>query len=383
MTLSSTPAALAGVYVHVPFCAVRCTYCDFPTVAGQDARVPAYLDALEREVGTFQSAVQGPVDTLYLGGGTPSRLAPDQVRRIVAAVRHRFSMAPGAEVTLEGNPESLTREALAGFVEAGVTRVSVGVQSLDDRVLRAVGRAHDAAAAEAAVAWALTTDGCHVNADLIAGLPGEDLDRWDETIERVASWGTDHVSVYLLESDKDTPLSRAVRSGRTEVPDDDQQAEAYRSTVAGLEAVGLLAYEISNFAREGRQSRHNLKYWTDAPYAAFGLGAHGYAAGARRANRKDLSGYLAALAEGRDPMAWSEAFDAERRLGEALMLGLRLVCGVDLDALSARYGIDVQERYAADWERAVTAGLLVREGSRARLTPEGRLRANDLFVAFV
>src|SRR5688572_8085346 len=122
MTLSSTPVALAGVYVHVPFCAVRCTYCDFPTVAGQDARVPAYLDALEREVGTFQSAVQGPVDTLYLGGGTPSRLAPDQVRRIVAAVRHRFSMAPGAEVTLEGNPESLTREALAGFVEAGVTR---------------------------------------------------------------------------------------------------------------------------------------------------------------------------------------------------------------------------------------------------------------------
>jgi len=376
------PTAPAGVYVHVPFCAIRCSYCDFPTVAGQDSRLPAYLAALEREIGTFQAEAEGPVDTVYLGGGTPSRLTPGQVGRVLRAVRARFPVAPGAEVTLEGNPESLGEAALAGFAEAGVTRFSVGVQSLDDAVLRRVGRAHDAAQAEAAVARARST-GCQVNADLIAGLPGEDLARWGETVARVASWGTDHVSVYLLETDKDTPLGRAVRGGRVEVPDDDLQVEAYRRTVEGLAAAGLAAYEISNFARPERQSRHNLKYWTDAPYAAFGLGAHAYAAGVRRANTRDLSAYLAALAEGRDPVEWAEPFDAVRRLGEALMLGLRVAWGVDLDALGGRYGLDPRRRYAATWERGCAAGLLVLEGPRARLTAEGRLRSNELFVDFV
>jgi oxygen-independent coproporphyrinogen-3 oxidase len=378
----SAEVAPAGVYVHVPFCAIRCSYCDFPTVAGQDARLPAYLDALGREIERFQRDVDGPVDTIYLGGGTPSRLTPGQVGRVLDAVRARFPVTGDAEVTLEGNPESLGEAALAGFAEAGVTRFSVGVQSLDDGVLRRVGRAHDAAQAEAAVARALAT-GRQVNADLIAGLPGEDLARWEETIARVAAWGTDHVSVYLLETDKDTPLARAVRGGRAEVADDDGQAEAYATTVHVLEAAGLAAYEISNFARPRRQSRHNLKYWTDAPYAAFGLGAHAYAAGRRRANTRDLSAYLAAVADGRDPVEWSEPFQAERRLGEALMLGLRLTCGVDLDALGRRYGLDPRRLYADAWARAQEAGLVAFESSRVRMTPEGRLRSNELFVAFV
>jgi oxygen-independent coproporphyrinogen-3 oxidase len=232
------------------------------------------------------------------------------------------------------------------------------------------------------VARALAT-GRQVNADLIAGLPGEDLTRWDDTLARVASWGTDHVSVYLLETDKDTPLSRAVRGGRVDIAGDDGQAEAYETTVRVLEGAGLLAYEISNFARQARQSRHNLKYWTDAPYAAFGLGAHAYAAGRRRANTRDLSAYLAALAEGRDPVEWSEPFDAERRLGEALMLGLRLSSGVDLDALAMRYRLDPRSLYAEAWERAQEGGLVLFEGARVRMTPGGRLRSNELFVAFV
>lgn len=379
---SPAEVAPAGVYVHVPFCAIRCSYCDFPTVAGQDARIPAYLDALEREIGSFQREADGPVDTVYLGGGTPSRLTVGQVGRLLQAVRARFPVASGAEVTLEGNPESLDEAGLAGFAEAGVTRFSVGVQSLDDGVLRRVGRAHDAAQAEKAVARARAT-GRQVNADLIAGLPGEDLARWDETVARVASWGTDHVSVYLLETDKDTPLSRAVRSGRTQVADDDGLAGAYEGTVRVLEDAGLEAYEISNFARGQRHSRHNLKYWTDAPYAAFGLGAHGYAAGGRRANTRDLSTYLTTLADGRDPVEWWEPFQAERRLGEALMLGLRLRCGVDLDALAQRYGLDPRRLYKEAWERAQEAGLVVFEGTQVRLTPEGRLRSNELFVAFV
>jgi oxygen-independent coproporphyrinogen-3 oxidase len=378
-----TGDAPAGVYVHVPFCSVRCTYCDFPTVAGQDGRIPAYLAALEREIGSFQPSAPEDVDTVYLGGGTPSRLSPDEVARILSAVRGRFAVAPGAEVTLEGNPESLSEPAIEGFVEAGVNRISVGVQSLDDRVLRATGRAHDAAGAEAAVLRVRRHGGCQVNADLIAGLPGEDLSRWGETLDRVQGWDTDHVSVYLLETDKDTPLSRAVASGRAEVADDDRQADLYRLTAERLEAGGLALYEISNFARAGRRSRHNLKYWTDAPYAAFGLGAHGYLGGMRRANRKDLAGYLRALEAGEDPIVWSDPFEAGRRLGEALMLGLRLAEGVDLGRVGARYGIDAEARFGAEWREAEEAGLLERQGRRVWLTAEGRLRSNALFVAFV
>jgi oxygen-independent coproporphyrinogen-3 oxidase len=191
------------------------------------------------------------------------------------------------------------------------------------------------------------------------------------------------VSVYLLESDKDTPLGRAVRSGRVAIADDDALARAYEDTVAALERSGLSLYEISNFAREGHASRHNLKYWTDAPYGGFGLGAHAYASGARRANRSDLEGYVAEVAAGRDPVAWTDPWDARRRLSEALFLGMRVAEGIDLSVVSERYGIDARTRFADSWERASEAGLVEWSGSVVRLTAPGRLRSNELFSAFV
>jgi oxygen-independent coproporphyrinogen-3 oxidase len=186
-----------------------------------------------------------------------------------------------------------------------------------------------------------------------------------------------------LESDKDTPLGRAIRSGRTRIADDDAMAEAYERTVDTLEAAGYAQYEISNFARAGRCSRHNVKYWTDAPYVGFGLGAHGYRNGERRGNRTDLDGYLAEVAAGREPVAAREPFDRIRRLEEAIFSGLRLVDGIDVAALSARYEVDVASRFASAWERGEAAGLIAWEGSRVRLTRAGRLRSNELFVELV
>ena len=372
-----------GIYVHFPFCSVRCTYCDFPTVAGRDERIDGYLDALIEEIATHQPDAAGAADTVFLGGGTPSRMSAAQTARLLDALRGRFALDPEAEITLEGNPESLSAQGLAGFREAGVTRISVGVQSLDDTVLARAGRAHDAAEARRAVADARAAGFRDVSVDLIAGLPGERGESWSRTIDEIVSWAPDHVSVYLLETDKDTPLARGVRSGRVRIEDDDVMAAMYETTADRLAAAGYPLYEISNFARPGHRSRHNLKYWTDAPYAGFGLGAHGYVGGERRANVRDLDGYVSAIEGGRSPRAWSEPFDAERRLEEALFLGLRVAEGLDLAAVGERYGLDPEARYAEAWERALDAGLIARDGSRVRLTRSGRVRSNELFAELV
>lgn len=373
----------AGVYVHFPFCAIRCSYCDFATVAGRDERIEAYLRALEIEIASFQHEAPAEVDSIFLGGGTPSRLPPDSVARLLAALGRRFRLAPDTEVTIEANPESLSPRRLDGYRRAGITRISIGVQSLDDGVLRSVGRAHDAALAERAIVLARGVGFASVSADLIAGLPGEDLAEWPRTLARIVELGVDHLSVYLLETDKDTPLGRAVRGGRVRAADEDALAACYRRGVETLRRAGFEHYEISNFARRGHRSRHNVKYWRDVPYAGFGLGAHAYLGGERRANRRDLDGYLADLEAGRDPLAEREPRDARRRLEEALMLGLRLIEGVDLAALADRYGIDPARCFAGAWERAEQAAVLERRGSRIRLTDRGRLCSNELFAELV
>ena len=372
-----------GIYVHFPFCSVRCTYCDFATVAGRDDRIETYLDALIQEIDSFQPEASGAADTIFFGGGTPSRMSASQAARVLAAIRGRFDVSDDAELTLEGNPESLTAEALSGFRSVGITRISVGVQSFNDAVLKSVGRAHDAATAARAVGLAREAGFGEVSLDLIAGLPGENLSSWPDTVRMAAALRPDHVSVYLLESDKDTPLGRSIRGGRTRVADDDAMADTYEETVVALDEAGFPLYEISNFARDGCRSRHNLKYWSDAPYAGFGLGAHGYVLGERRSNRRDLDGYLADVAASVPPIDWREPYDRDRRCEEALFLGLRVVEGVDLETLGARYEVDLLARHAVAWERAAAAGLIVWEGSRVRLTPGGRVRSNELFAELI
>lgn len=378
--LPPLPSAALGLYLHFPFCAIRCSYCDFPTVAGRDDTIEAYLAALEREIASCQSELPLEVDTVYFGGGTPSRMSPEQLGRLLEALRGRFRLLEGCEITVECNPESLHAGKLGGYRDAGVTRISIGLQSLDDRVLRRVGRAHDAAAGLAALELARSMEGLEVNIDLIAGLPGEAMEGWPESVREVARREPDHVSVYLLELDKETSLSRSVRRGRTRVADDLVLARAYDETVRVLEEHGLVLYEISNFARNGKVSRHNRKYWTDAWYGGFGLGAHGYSRGARRSNRLDLDGYVRSLADGGDPRIWSDPWNPQRRLEEALISGLRLVAGLDPREVGGRYGVDLFSEYDDVWERGRSAGLLELDDARIRLTGRGRLHSNELFA---
>jgi oxygen-independent coproporphyrinogen-3 oxidase len=345
-----------------------------------------YLAALHREIAEFQPGAPQTVDTIFFGGGTPSRLSGTQIFDLIQAVRDRFDLLPGAEITLESNPEDLTDEAISRIGKAGVGRLTVGVQSLDPDVLRQAGRGHDGEQAVLAVAAARKANIGQVAVDLIAGLPGEAPDRWGATLRRLAVLEPDHFSVYLLETDKDTPLTRSMRSGRTARPDDDELADAWETTTDYLESAGYRQYEISNYARSipgepDHVSRHNLKYWQDLPYAGFGLGAHAYHQGERRGNRRDLDGYISDLAAGRDPVEERDRWHPVRRLEEALFMGLRLREGVDARQVGSRYGLDLLEAYRLVWERAEDQGLLVRDGSRIRLTRSGRLQSNSVFAA--
>ena len=384
------PAAAGpgGVYVHIPFCSRRCSYCDFATVAGRDDAMGPYLDALHKEIGSYQPGAPDTVDTIFFGGGTPSRLSGEQIAALIEAVGARFHVLEGAEITLESNPEDLTRESLDAIAEAGVNRLTVGIQSLDNQVLQGVGRGHDGDQALQAVSRARDAGIGQVAVDLIAGLPGEDKEQWTDTLRRIIALKPDHVSVYLLETDKDTPMTRSMRSGRTAFPADDDLADAWEETTDFLESAGYPQYEISNFAlsvpgEADRVSRHNLKYWQDHPYAGFGLGAHGYHQGERRGNRRDLDGYIADLAAGRDPVAEQDPWHPVRRLEEALFMGLRLTNGIDSAWIGERYGLDLQDRYRTVWEEAEARSLLSRKGARIRLTRRGRLQSNVVFGALI
>jgi oxygen-independent coproporphyrinogen-3 oxidase len=373
------PATGSGVYVHLPFCSVKCSYCDFPVAAGQDHRIDRYLDALLREIAEHAPDLGGDVETIYLGGGTPSRLSVAAIERVLRAVRGRYGTSGRCEVSIEANPEDLDAERARSLSGVGVDRITVGVQSLDDGVLRRTGRQHDAARALRAVRDVRGAAIGSIGVDLIAGLPGERLQAWGETVDRVIEAGCDHVSVYLLETDHPSALGKAIAAGRTSGPDDDALADAYQRSVERLARAGLEQYEISNFARPGHESRHNGKYWDDSWYAGLGLGAHAYVEGARRANVRGLTRYLRTVEEGESPVGDEDPWDPARRCEEALFLGLRRSRGVDLASLGRRYGVDLDRAYDEVWRRHVRDGLLVREGDVARLTPDGRLRSNTVF----
>ncbi len=369
-----------GVYIHVPFCGARCAYCDFAIVTGQDARMPAYVDALCEELRRWRS-VRGrrAADTVHLGGGTPSRLPPVAVARVLGAVRETFDVVAGAEIGLEANPEDVTDSSVAGWLEAGVTRVSVGVQSLDPRGLPALGRPGDVLDARRALAVAAAAGVPSLGADLIFGWPGQETADWASELEDVVRLPVQHLSLYALETDAPTPLVRAIERGAVPRTDPDTAAAMYDAALPALAAAGFERYEISNFAHPGQASRHNRKYWEDEPYAGFGQAAAAYVDGERWTNPRRYSDYMGMIAGTVAPPP-VEPYDPDRRAGEALVFGLRLDSGVDLERLAARHGAEPLARRAAVLEGAVRQGWLLREGPRVRLAPEAVLVAHEIFV---
>ncbi len=369
-----------GVYLHVPFCGQRCAYCDFAIVTGQDRRVPDFADALAAEIAAFGARFgTRPADSVYFGGGTPSRVPPSVIAGTLEAVRGAFRLDQGGEVSLEANPEDVRAETLAAWLASGVNRLTIGIQSLTAEGLAALGRPGSAAESIRAVDAARAAGIPSLGIDLIFGWPGQSLAGWAGELAQAIELGSDHVSIYALETTSRTPLVRAIERGALPRPDPDLMAEMYDAAVAALERTGLARYEISNFALPGRLSRHNLRYWRDLPYAGFGPSAASYVDGMRWTNPRRFSDYEAAARAGFPPPA-AEPYDPDRRAGEALVFGLRTAEGVDLAALAARYGDAVIGAREGALAQAARFGLAFRDGTRVRLTAAGFLIADELFV---
>jgi oxygen-independent coproporphyrinogen-3 oxidase len=373
-----------GLYVHVPFCEAKCTYCHFaidprrPDAARQERYVRALLVEME-------AAEPGVADTLYFGGGTPSLLDPSRIARVVELARNRFGLPADAEITIEANPRDLDRAGYARLVELGATRLSLGVQSFDDAVLAEMGRHHSAADSRLAAREARDAGFANLSLDLILGWPGETRERFGRGLEELLALEPDHASLYVLEVDGRTVLSHRKRQGGLSLPEDDLVAELYDETVARLAQGGFARYEISNFARPGFESRHNSKYWDDVPFLGFGMAAHSYREGRRYWNHDRYTSYCRAVEAGGGPAARAGVRlpSARERAAEALFTGLRRRAGVGLAAFRARYGIDPLSEWQDGLDRAERAGLVAVAGDQLRLTDRGVLLSNEVFASFV
>lgn len=370
---------MIGLYVHVPYCTVRCSYCDFYLVPARGRDLDAFVDALCGEIASIGPPLLGrDADTIHFGGGTPSILSLQALDRVVRALRESFSVAPQAEIALEANPEDTTQPRLEAWHALGVNRVSIGVQSLDDALLRRMRRPHDARGALAAVAAARRSPVRSVGVDLILGLPGQDATGALADLARVVDLGVDHVSLYLLEVHERTSLGKAIALGRQAAMGDDAVAALAEAAADRLEASGFEQYEISNFARPRHRSRHNLKYWTDEDYLGFGPSAHSYVLGRRWSVPRRLDAYIAGRGAGLGRI--EESPSRSDRASEALIAGLRLSDGVDLAALRGRYGADFTGPGRGTLADLAGAGLLETEGDRLRLTRRGRLVSNEVLA---
>ena len=380
--------SLSGIYIHIPFCRSRCSYCDFATGAYETALAERYVGALIEEINAFGRAPEEgapEVDTIYFGGGTPSLLTPAQVERILRSVRERFRVVGRAEVTMEMNPGTVTPDILHEFRRLGVNRASFGAQTFDDRELRRLGRTHTSADARRTLTDLRAAGFDNTSFDLIAGLPEQTLAAWSRNLDEALALDPAHLSLYLLEVHAGTPLAEQIERGMWAAPDADVAAEMYCLLLDRTRAAGYEQSEISNFCRPGYESRHNMKYWTGAPFYGFGCAAHSFDGGRRRwANERDVARYVALVEAGRSPVVETTEADARAASAEALFLGLRLLRrGVDLAAHRALYGADVRAEYADQLERFSEAGLIEFDGDVMRLTRSGALLSNEVFAAFV
>lgn len=370
-----------GLYLHIPFCSAICNYCNFNRGLFDAELKRQYVDAIEQEI--RRAAGAEGADTIYFGGGTPSLLHAEDVGRLIAACAEAFSLAPGTEITLETNPETVDSGRLEAFRDAGVNRISFGVQSFRNDELRRLGRIHDAERARKALADARASGFDNVSLDLMMWLPGQTVSQWEANVRELIALGPEHASLYILELYPNAPLKEDMaRAGWSQAPDDDA-AEMYEMAMGALESAGYRQYEISNVARPGRESRHNLKYWQDGEWLAFGCGAHSTRDGVRWRNVSSTSEYISIVREGRSPVAERREMSRQDRLQEAVFTGLRLVEGVDVDVLGRRYEADIRVLYGSALEPYEAAGLVLWDGPRLRLARRGMLLANEILSVFV
>lgn len=372
-------AARFGLYIHFPYCLARCPYCDFAITVAKEIPHERYANAILTELDLrlreWPEQRKKPVESVFIGGGTPSLWTPHQLGRVLEGVRSRFLVAPDVEVSLEANPEVADAGRYAAYLKVGVNRLSLGVQSFDSQTLKSLGRAHDGAQAEGAFAMAREAGFQNVSLDLIYGVQSQSVAGAIADAERAATLGADHVSAYALTVDRDvlaveTQLSRALRKGELVLPGDDATVEMAHGITSVLEAAGLRRYETSNFAREGKHSRHNALYWTGGEYLGLGMGSVGLVGDTRTFNLRGAEHYLSTVEEGRAPESSREKLSQHELFEERLAMGLRLSSGVDVSALCEAYGEDSAERLKTA-ARFVTDGFAQWSGSRLLLTDRG------------
>jgi len=391
-----------SIYIHIPFCGHRCAYCDFNTYAGQEDLIPAYVEALCKEIqfigprlpSSMSGETEGQVHTIFFGGGTPSLLTPKQFQIIFQAIRQNFALTKNAEITMEANPGTVSYEDLIALRRIGINRLSYGVQSANTEELRMLERAHDFFEVIEAVSAARKAGFQNLNLDLIYGLPEQSLPTWQTTVKRILDLHPAHISAYALTLEHGTPFGRWASRGMLPLPDPDLAAEMYEWLSETLEASGFVQYEISNWAKPDHECRHNLQYWRGLPYLAFGAGAHGYASDYRYSNVLRIKTYIDRLTDSQGSALQFPLTPAtvnqhrqtlQDHMSEFMMTGLRLTQeGVTAKEFQSRFGQSVLDVYGKEMEELLNLGLIENgNGGRIRITKRGRLLGNQVFMRFV
>lgn len=375
----------SSIYIHIPFCIRKCHYCDFVSYPGRPPEeMAAYCRALEREMDLVAGKWQpGPAATVYIGGGTPTLLPARNLEQVLDAVDRFFGRQPGAEVTVEANPGTVDDAKLRVLLAAGVNRLSLGVQSLDDDLLAAMGRIHRRRDVYEAFDQARRAGFSNINLDLIFGLPGQTLDGWRATLKEAIALQPEHIAAYSLQVEEGTPWGKLAAAGELPLPGEELELAMYQEARQMFAAVGYQQYEISNFARPGYQCRHNLTYWLNQPYLGLGAAAASYWRGRRWQNYSELHRYRHVLSRGRLPRAEIETLTPHQQMAETMFMGLRLMAGVDLEDFRQRFGVDAREVYARELAGLYRAGLVEEKDGHLRLTEKGLPLANEVFMQFV
>ncbi len=371
--------------MHVPFCLHRCGYCDFTLVAQKDDLIPSYLQAIRNELAMQTDVTE--VDTIFIGGGTPTHLSIDQLQQLIAAIREKFVLVEDGEFSLEGNPDGLTDQMLHALAELGVNRLSLGVQSFDPDILKTLERHHSPDEAVDVVQRAAAIVD-NVSLDLIFGVPGQTLDAWSESLSIAETLPLRHVSTYGLTFEKGTDFFRRQNSGHLSAVPDELEREMYalamqRLTEKNSSALGFQHYEISNFAEPGFECRHNMVYWAAQEYFAFGPGAARYINGQRSTNARSVTRWVKSWLQNQPALQDSETLDAAAKIKEAVFLGLRRIGGIDLDLFETVHGVDLRTEFPEAVDSNIGNGLLEISGGMLRLTSEGRFLADSVVVDFL
>ena len=371
-----------GVYLHIPFCRSRCSYCDFATDVFTSAEVvDRYVNSLAKEIDVFQpSKSKIQIDTIYFGGGTPSLLTPRQLEKILNVIHKKFSVDEKSEITMEMNPATVSADSLREYKNLGVNRASFGAQTFDDAELKRLGRRHSAQDVRETIKLLRGADFDNVSFDLIAGLPRQTLADWERNLDEALKLKPEHLSLYLLEIHEGTPLAEQVRSGRQPLPDDDLAAEMYKMMLEKVSGAGYRQYEISNFSLPNFESKHNSKYWTLDAVFGFGCSAHSFDGEKRRwSNERDTLKYVKSVED--ESFKYIEDDETDVKF-EYLFLGLRLNKGIDLGEYQRRFGEDLILEYKKQLDYLEKADLIKFGGKFLKLTEKGFLYSNEVFTAF-